>query len=194
MTEKNQSQQDNQKTINEENNEENKEFKEDKKEINQDENKRIVELTETLQRLQAEFENYKKRAEKECIAYREYAEESLIKELLPVLDSFEMALKNNNDTGLKTLFAQFYSVLESRGLKKVFPLNERFDPYRHEVLMQGNDKNKEDNIITEVFQAGYVLKNKIIRCAKVKINKVSKDAKTDVQPKELGDTGVSAKG
>ena len=147
-----------------------------------------AELTDTLKRLQADFENYKKRAEKEFSYCREYAEERLISELLPVLDSFEMALKNSNDNGLKTLFAQFYSVLESRGLKKVYPLNETFDPFQHEVIMQESDDKQKNNIVTEVFQAGYLLKNKLIRPARVKINKVKKDAKASIQSEELPNT------
>ncbi|MBU3942332.1 MAG: nucleotide exchange factor GrpE [Nanoarchaeota archaeon] len=138
-------------------------------------NNKIKELTDSLQRLQAEFENYKKRVEKEKQDSIKYASQGLIVKLLPIVDSFEIALKNHKDQnkfleGMKLIFSQFYSTLEKEGLKQINPLNEKFDPYKHEVMMHEKSDNL-DNTITEVLQKGYILNDKIIRHAKVKIAK-----------------------
>ena len=133
------------------------------------------ELTGSLQRLQAEFENYKKGVEKEKKDFIRYASQNLIIKLLPIIDSFESALKNHKDKnkfieGMKLVFSQFYSTLEKEGLKQINPLNEKFDPYKHEVMMH-EKYDKPDNTITEVLQKGYILSDKVIRHAKVKIAK-----------------------
>ncbi len=133
------------------------------------------ELTDSLQRLQAEFENYKKRVEKEKQDLIRYASQNLIIKLLPIVDSFEIALKNHKDKnkfleGMKLVFSQFYSLLEKEGLKQINPLGEKFDPNKHEVLIC-DKSNKPDNTIIKVLQKGYILNNKPIRHAKVKIAK-----------------------
>src|SRR3989338_5992405 len=89
---------------------------EKKESKNQPEEKQIEELTDTLKRLQAEFENYKKRVDKEKIEFVKYAHADVVAQMLSVLDSFEIALKNTNDKekfveGIKIIFAQFHSVL-----------------------------------------------------------------------------------
>ncbi len=138
-------------------------------------NHKIRELTNSLQHLQAEFENYKKRVEKEKEGLINYASQNLIIKLLPIVDSFESAIKNHKDKnkfleGMKLVFSQFYLTLEKEGLKQINPLNEKFDPYKHEVMMHEKN-NKPDNTIIEVLQKGYILNNKVIRHAKVKIAK-----------------------
>jgi len=136
------------------------------------------ELTDSLQRLQAEFENYKKRVEKEKQDIIKHASQDLIIKLLPIIDSFEIALKNHKDKnkfleGMKLIFSQFYSTLEGMGLKQLNPINEKFDPYMHEVMMY-EKSDKQDNTIIEVLQKGYILNDKVIRHAKVKIAKNKK--------------------
>jgi molecular chaperone GrpE len=140
----------------------------------------IEELTNTLKRLQAEFENYKKRADKENINMIKNANASLIKELLPVLDSFELALKNNNccdnldiakfHKGLELIYSQLYSVLEDQGLRSIDTKNQKFDPFRHEVLLVKESNEPEDKILEE-FQKGYFLNENVIRHSKVMIAK-----------------------
>ncbi len=144
-----------------------------KKEIEQ-KNKTIEDLTDTLKRLQAEFENYKKRNEKEKIEFVKYAHAGIIANMLPVLDSFEIALKNTNDKdkfieGMKIVYAQFHSILEAEGLKPIKSTGEKFDPYRHEVLMKGESEKPEGTILEE-FQTGYILNDKVLRFSKVKIS------------------------
>lgn len=136
---------------------------------------KTMELTDSLQRLQAEFENYKKRIDKENENFIKYSSQNLIIKLLPIIDSFESALKNHKDKnkfleGMKLVFSQFYSTLEKEGLKEINPFNEKFDPYNHEVMMH-EKTDKKENTITEVLQKGYILNNKVIRHAKVKIAK-----------------------
>lgn len=139
---------------------------------------KIKELTETLQRLQAEFENYKKRIEKEKIEFIIYAKQDLIIKLLPILDSLEIALKNTSDKdkfikGVELIFSQLYQTLQQEGLKPIKALGEKFDPYKHEVLMN-KESDKEDDIILEELQKGYMLNNKVIRHTKVKVSKKNK--------------------
>ena len=148
-------------------------FHELKKELEQ-KNKSIEELTDTLKRLQAEFENYKKRIEKEKIEFVKFATADLITQVLPVLDSFEIALKNTSDKdkfveGMKIVYAQFYSILETEGLRPIKTGGELFDPYKHEVLMK-EASEKPEGMILEEFQKGYMLNEKILRFSKVKIS------------------------
>ena len=144
-----------------------------KKELD-NKNKSIEELTDTLKRLQAEFENYRKRIEKEKIEFVKYSNAGIIAGLLPVLDSFELALKNTNDRqkfvdGMKLIYAQLHSMLESEGLRAIKTDGEKFDPYRHEVLMK-EESDKPEGIILEEFQKGYMLNDKVLRFSKIKVS------------------------
>ncbi|MFH0875390.1 MAG: nucleotide exchange factor GrpE [archaeon] len=135
--------------------------------------KKIDELTDMLKRVQAEFINYKTRAEKENNICREYAKEDIVKKLLPILDSFELALrqtenKENFVKGMELIFSQLYNVLKSEGLEPIVTKDKKFDPYLHEVLLK--DKSDMDSeTITEELQKGYIFKEKVIRHSKVKI-------------------------
>lgn len=136
--------------------------------------KKIAELTETLQRLQAEFENYKKYIEKEKAEFAKYAKAELIEKLLPLLDSFEMALKNTADKekfikGVELIYSQLYSLLEKEGLRKI-KTQGKFDPHFHEVLLK-EKSDKEEDIILEELQKGYMLGDKVLRHSKVKVSK-----------------------
>ncbi|MDP3765408.1 MAG: nucleotide exchange factor GrpE [Nanoarchaeota archaeon] len=135
---------------------------------------KIDELTDTLKRLQAEFENYKKWNSKEKTEFVKYAHADMIAQLLPVLDSFESALKNTNEKekfveGIKIIYAQLYSILGAEGLKPIKATGEKFDPYKHEVLMKEESDKPEDTILEE-FQKGYMLNDKVLRHSKVKIS------------------------
>ena len=145
--------------------------------IYDEQNKKIKELTETLQRLQAEFENYKKGVEKEKEEFLRYAKADLIVKLLPILDSFELAIKNTTDNdkfikGVELIFAQLYALLQSEGLMPIKAIGEKFDPYKHEVLMK-QESDKEEDIILEEMQKGYMLNDKVLRHSKVKVSKKS---------------------
>ena len=133
--------------------------------------KKVEELIETLQRLQAEFENYRKRTENEKSEMVKSANKSLIKKMLPILDNFSLALKNTADVkqfikGIELVFAQFQEILKEQGIEKVH--TEKFNPEMHEAIMYG--EGKEGKII-EVFQDGYMLDGRILRPARVKVGK-----------------------
>lgn len=146
-----------------------------KKEIKEKDEK-LDGAIDTLKRLQAEFDNYGKRVEKENGDFRKYVKAELIKKLLPTLDSFELALRNHQDKekfmkGMEMIYAQLFQVLEDEGLRKIDSLGKKFDPYFHEVLMTECDKKKKDDEITEELQKGYMLNEKVMRYSKVKVNK-----------------------
>jgi len=136
----------------------------------------IKELTDTLKRLQADFENYKKRIEKEYLEFRKNSLAEFIKKLLPVLDNFELTLNNKEKNkefvkAVEMIYSELYTILEDEGLKKIEALNKKFDPYVHEALLAEKKKGKEPNIVIEELQKGYKLNDKILRNSKVKVSK-----------------------
>lgn len=160
---------------------EKKETKQTEAPLTEEENlkKQLDDYKETLQRLQAEFENYRKRIEKEKEQFVKCANAELIKKLLCVLDEFELALKNKDKPadfvkGVELIYANFFSILEHYGLRPINSLNQKFDPYRHEVLLQ-EITDKEEGTVLEELQKGYMLNDMIIRHSKVKISKCKKD-------------------
>lgn len=154
--------------------------KEEKKADEKDQ--KIAELVDTLQRLQAEFENYRKYVEKCNSEFRKYAHADLIDKLLPVLDSFELALKNSTDKeklikGIELIYSQLHSVLEKEGLKEI-KAEGKFDPHLHEVLIKQESDREEDTILEEL-QKGYMLGDKVLRHSKVKVSRKKNDAKKE---------------
>ncbi len=129
-------------------------------------------------RLQAEFDNYRKRVEKEKKEIIEYSSEVIITKLLDVLDNFERAftaLDNGGSLeefrdGMERVHRLFRETLEKEGLSEITEV-ERFDPYLHEAMMQEINEDVEDETVTEVFQKGYRLGSKVIRPAKVKVSR-----------------------
>jgi molecular chaperone GrpE len=126
-----------------------------------------AELTAMLQLLQADFENYRKRTEKDNAEFKRYATKQLMIDILPVLDNFELALKSINDAGVNMIYAQLFDIMEKHGLKQINP-EGKFDPKLHEALLQ-EDSDKEQNTILEVLQKGYIVGDTIVRPARVKI-------------------------
>jgi molecular chaperone GrpE len=136
---------------------------------------KIKELTDDLQRLQAEFSNYQKRIDKEKSEFVKYSKGSMINELLPLLDTFEIALKNSKDSakflkGMEMVYSQFFSLLEKEGLRPIPAIGKKYDPHLHDVMLK-EKSDKEDDIIIEELQKGYFLKDKVLRHSKVKISK-----------------------
>lgn len=133
---------------------------------------------ERLVRLQAEYENFKKRTEKEKLADRKYKSQELASELLPALDNFERALKvevtdsnRNLIEGITMVYNQLLEALKTQGVEKIEAVDETFDPNLHHAVMQVEEEDKESNIIVEELQPGYMLKDRVIRPAMVKVNK-----------------------
>jgi molecular chaperone GrpE len=142
--------------------------------------KKLNELTDDLQRLQAEFENFKKRNEKENQDFKEYANASLISEFLPLLDSLNQAVqaienaeelsKEQALEGTRKLQEQLTSLLAQKGLEEIKTEGEKFNPEVHDCLLQENCDGKKDGIVLEELQKGYLLKGRLLRPAKVKVN------------------------
>ncbi|MCH8003141.1 MAG: nucleotide exchange factor GrpE [Nanoarchaeota archaeon] len=145
----------------------------------------IAELTETLQRTQAEFENYKKRVDKEKQEFVKYAKAELIQKLLPTIDTFEIALKSTKDNekfvkGMDMVYAQLMSLLHTEGLKPIEAFGKKFDPYLHEVMLK-EKSDKDEGIVLEELQKGYMLNDKVLRHSKVKVSE--KDNKKESNKK-----------
>ena len=145
-----------------------------KEEPKKDSKKVTEDYKEMLQRLQAEFENYKKRADKEATGIRKYANAELVKAFLPILDSFEIAFKNTKETdkfvkGIEMIYAQFYSILEDQGLRPIECAGKPCDPYYHDVLLQ--EASDKDGMVLEELQKGYMLNDIVLRHSKVKVGK-----------------------
>jgi molecular chaperone GrpE len=140
--------------------------------------KEIAELTDTLKHLQAEFENFKKRYERDWTEKVRCANQRLITDLLPVLDSFDKALENSKDAsspadmrkGLEGLRKQFFQILQREGLREI-SAEGRLDPFMHEALMREESENAEEGKILGVFQKGYAINSTPIRPSRVKVAK-----------------------
>jgi len=139
-------------------------------------------LLEMSQRLQADFENYRKRVLREQTVLVERASEGLVEQLLPVLDSFELALANLDsgnseaagDTervrkGIELVYAELMSVLERAGLEPIRALGAPFDPNEHEAVMQ--DDGEGEPHVGQVLRTGWRLKGRVLRPAMVKVSR-----------------------
>lgn len=139
----------------------------------------IDELMNRFVRLQADFDNYKKRMVKERQEISVYILEDIVSQLLPVVDNFERALdsaENNgeNDSllnGLNMILKQFKDFLEKNGIKEIEAEEKEFDPRFHDAVMQEETDKYPSNTIIEVLQKGYILSNKVIRPSMVKVAK-----------------------
>lgn len=124
-------------------------------------------------RLLADFDNYKRRTQREKAEIYQYANESLIKDLLPVLDAFDMALQTapaEDDethksvmTGLEQIQRQLLSALEGAGLSRIAGAGELYDPVYHEAIMVVDDAEAPANTIIDELRAGYQFKDKVLR-------------------------------
>ncbi len=124
-------------------------------------------------RLQADFDNYRKRTQRENEEFRKYANSGIVKDLLSVVDDLDRALehaKEDDDLtiGIRGVRTNLMKVLESYGLEEI-PADGKFDPNYHEALCTVD--GEEDDQIADVFQKGYILNGKVIRFTKVKVTK-----------------------
>lgn len=137
---------------------------------------RLKESADKFLRLQADFENYRKRVVKEKEEFRLYCLEDMIFQLLPVIDNFDRAISSfksgDLDTkyieGLEMVYNIFLDILNKNGLTQIEAENCVFDPNYHHAVMQ-EETEKDDNVIKEVFQKGYMLNSKVIRPCMVKV-------------------------
>lgn len=137
------------------------------------------ELNDKFTRLVAEFDNYKKRTDKEYLSLIQNANEKLITELLPVVDDLERSLAHlSKDNDFKTMVDGFQlihknltSLLDKQGLKPMQSVGEEFDPDKHDALMQVDNKDVKSNYIVDEHLRGYVYNEKVIRHAQVIVSK-----------------------
>jgi len=124
-------------------------------------------------RLMADFQNYKKRVEKEKRDLYSYANENIMNDLLTVMDNFERALEHDADEnfkeGIEMIFKQLSDVLEKDGLAEIPALGEEFDPNVHSAVMTEETEDYESGKVSGVMQKGYTLNGKVIRPAMVKV-------------------------
>ena len=129
-----------------------------------------------LQRLQADFVNYRKRMEKEKDQIDFKAREDIILNLLPVIDNFERALESDSDEsslreGVEMIYKQLKNVLKQEGVETISSEGEEFDHNYHEAMMQIEDSEHESGTVVEEIEKGYILDEQVIRPAKVKVVK-----------------------
>ena len=130
-----------------------------------------------LQRLQADFDNYRKRTQKEKTELIKYASERLVVDLLPVLDNFERAVsaaKVNPDfasfsQGVEMILRQMQTALSKEGLKAMEAVGQPFDPNLHEAVLRVDSEEHLENTVVEELQKGYYLKEKVLRPCMVKV-------------------------
>lgn len=131
------------------------------------------EYLDSLRRLQADFDNYRKRMQRDQEMAGDRAAEKLVAAMLPVLDTFEMALsheENPNGSSLAKLHDQLLSALEMQGLERLAPMGEPFDPADAEAVMhETGDEPSAGPMVSEVLRAGYRWRSRVLRAAMVKV-------------------------
>lgn len=135
---------------------------------------------EKVLRVQAEMINFKRRKEEETSTMLKYANEDVLKSLLPVIDNFERGLKmDDNDlsdevskflSGFKMIYTNVIEILNKNEVKEIDAEGIEFDPTVHQAVLMEHDENKPHGVILEVLQKGYIYKDKVIRPAMVKVN------------------------
>jgi molecular chaperone GrpE len=160
-------------------------FQDEMKGEHTEEQERIQELEAKLEevnqrnlRLQADYDNFRRRTREEQSASLKYKSQSLLEQLLPALDSFERALKTEATDeqaitlmhGMEMVYRQLIEALKQEGLTEIPTVGEEFDPNLHQAVMQVEDRDFDSNTVVEELQKGYMLKDRVIRPAMVKVN------------------------
>jgi molecular chaperone GrpE len=147
----------------------------------------LEELRQTLLRRQADFDNYRKRIEKERFEDSKRSTARVIEGLIPVIDGFEHALAAHREAeyenyrkGFELIYKQLVDHLMKLGVERIDPLGKPFDPHLHQAMDRAETKDHEDGIILQVFQPGYVFHSRVLRPAMVRVavhpNPASKEA------------------
>ena len=138
---------------------------------------KIEELSDKLLRQMAEFDNFRKRTEKEKSAMYEIGAKDVVEKLLPVVDNFErgfqsVAEEDKEDafvTGMEMVYKQLMTMLETVGVKPIEAVGQEFNPDLHNAVMHVEDETVGDNIIVEEFQKGYTYRDSVVRYSMVKV-------------------------
>lgn len=138
----------------------------------------VAELKNQLLRKSADFDNYRKRMQREKEEFAAYANRELLLDIVPIIDDFERAIKSSEEShdfdafhnGIVMIEKQFTQMLERKWrLKRFDSVGEEFDPQRHEAMMTEDAPGREHPVVLEDFQKGYLLHDKVLRPAKVKV-------------------------
>lgn len=127
-----------------------------------------------LLRTAAEFDNYKKRTEREKMTVAEFAKAGLIKQLLPILDNIDRAAGIDKETpdyikGIEMIVKQFEGIATNLGITEIAAVGDTFNPEMHEAVMHIQDENLGENVIAQVLQKGYKIGDTVVRAAMVKV-------------------------
>lgn len=134
----------------------------------------IEELTDRLKRSMAEFDNYRKRTEKEKSSMYIIGAKDIVEKMLPVVDNFERGLAQAPEgdsfaEGMKMIYKQLMTTLDELGVKPIEAVGQPFDPNFHNAVMHVEDEEAEENIVVEEFQKGYTYKDFVVRHSMVKV-------------------------
>ena len=138
---------------------------------------KIDELNDKLKRSMAEFDNYRKRTDKEKSAMYEIGAKDVIEKILPVIDNFERGLKSIPEdqkggpvaSGMEMIYKQLITVLSDLGVTPIEAVGQEFDPNLHNAVMHAEDEGLGENIVAEEFQKGYKYKDTVLRHSMVKV-------------------------
>ena len=138
---------------------------------------KIEELTDRVKRQMAEFENFRKRTDKEKSAMYEMGAKDIIERILPVIDNFERGLatvpEDAKETplaeGMEKIYKQFRKTLEEAGVKAIEAVGREFDPNYHNAVMHVDDDSLGENIVAEELQKGYMYRDSVVRHSMVKV-------------------------
>lgn len=152
-------------------------FKKDKKEKKDKKDLKIEELNDRLIRTMAEFDNFRKRSEKEKAQMFEIGARDIIEKILPVIDNFERGLGTISEEeregafaqGIEKIYKQMFTALADAGLKPIDAVGKPFDPNFHNAVMHAEDPEQGENLVAEEFQKGYLYKETVIRHSMVKV-------------------------
>lgn len=139
-------------------------------------NKELEEETNKYQRLYADFDNFRRRSQKEKEEIGILIGEKILQEFLPVMDNFERALSGSQTSdaaalqkGIEMIFKQFNSIFEKLGVEPVEALNQIFDPQYHQAVMREENSEQPDGMIVQELQKGYQYKGRVMRPSMVKV-------------------------
>ncbi|KAF5410257.1 MAG: Protein GrpE [Candidatus Methanocomedens sp.] len=138
----------------------------------------VLDYLNHLQRLTAEFDNYKKRTDKERAEIIEYASFDLVAELIDVMENMERGIASARESqdvdsilkGMEMVYNQLKNILESRGLEPIDAVGQKFDHQCHEAMMKEQTDECPNNTVIEEFQRGYRIKDRVVRYSKVKLS------------------------
>jgi molecular chaperone GrpE len=150
----------------------------------EDERKRNEEYLTSLRYLQADFENYRKRVDREIRELEEFSTLGLVRKLIPVLDDLDLAVASATKAedkglleGVKMVQKNLGSALESEGLKRIQAIGEPFDPSAHEAVDKVQGKDNSEDIVLEEMRKGYTFKGKVLRPSAVKVKMAARQEK-----------------